>query len=82
MLQILVEGQQDILQCLWVVKQINGDTTKYVRWENSRHSRNKKGEYMKLKIRGSNELETKNAKFWAITHLYRRINELRRVPSP
>jgi hypothetical protein len=37
---------------------------------------------MKLKIRGLNEHETKNAKFWAITHMYRRINELRRVPSP
>ena len=82
MFKVLGQRQQDILQCLWDAKQINGDTPKYVKWENSRHLPNKKGEYMKLKIRGLNEHETKNAKFWAITHLYRRINELRRVPSP
>jgi hypothetical protein len=82
MFKILGQRQQDILQCLWDAKQINGDTPEYVKWENSRHLRNSKEECMELKIRELNELETKNAKFGAITHVYRRINELRRVPSP
>ena len=82
MFRVLGQRQQEILQCLWDAKQVNGDIPDYVKWENSRHLLNKKGKYMKLKIRVLNELETKNAKFGAITHLYRRLNELRRVPSP
>jgi len=36
MFNILGQRQQDILQCLWDAKQINGDTPKYVKWENTR----------------------------------------------
>jgi hypothetical protein len=54
--------------------EINGDNRNNIRYEVSRHFRNKKREYLKVKI---NELTT-NSKNKNIRDLCRRINEFRK----
>jgi hypothetical protein len=74
-LKLVDRSKQDKLQWLQDTSIVNEDNLNNVRWEASRHFRNKKREYMKDKI---NELES-NSKNKNIRDLYRGINELRRV---
>jgi hypothetical protein len=62
------------LQWLHDPSEGNGDNLKIVRFEASRHFRNKKERYLKDKI---NELAT-NSKSKNIRDLYRGINEFKR----
>jgi hypothetical protein len=57
---------------------VNEDTFSNVRWEASRHFRNKKREYLKDKI---NELES-NSKNKNIRDLYRGINKFKKGYQP
>jgi hypothetical protein len=68
----LVDGRKQAeLQWLQDPSEANEDNLSDVRWEASRHFRNKKREYLKDKI---NELES-NSKNKNIRDLYRGINE-------
>jgi hypothetical protein len=66
------------LQWLQDPSEINGDNLNNVKYEASRHFRNKKREYLKGKI---NELVT-NSKDKNIGDLYRGINEFKRSYQP
>jgi hypothetical protein len=70
--------KQAKLQWLQDPSEVNEDNLSDVRWEASRHFRNKKREYLKYKI---NELES-NSKNKNIRDLCRGINEFKKGYQP
>jgi hypothetical protein len=70
--------KQTKLQWLQDPNEVNEDNQSRVRWEASRHFRNKKREYLKDKI---NKLEW-NSKNRNIRDLYRGINEFKKSYQP
>jgi hypothetical protein len=76
--KLIDQWKQAKLQCLQNPSQINRDNRKNLRHETSRTFRNKKTEYLKVKI---NELEINN-KNKNIRNLYRGINEFKRGYQP
>jgi hypothetical protein len=76
--KLLDQRKRSKLQWLQDPSEINGDNLNNVRREASRHLRNKKGEYLKVKI---TELAT-NSKNKNIRDLHRGINEFKRGSRP
>jgi hypothetical protein len=74
----LIKGSRLKLQWFQDPSEVNEDNLNDVRWEASRHFRNKKREYLKDKI---NKLES-NSKNTNIRHLYRGINEFKKGYQP
>jgi hypothetical protein len=72
--KLLDQRKQAKLQWLQDPSKINGDNLNNIRHESNRHFKNKKREYLKVKI---NELAT-NSRNRNIKDLYRGINEFKR----
>jgi hypothetical protein len=75
---LLDGGQQAKLQWLQNLSEVNEDNLSDVRWEASRHFRNKKREYLKDKI---NKLES-NSKKKNISEMYGGINQFKMGYKP
>jgi hypothetical protein len=76
--KLLDQRKQAKLQLLQVSSEINGDNLNNIRYETSRHFRNKNRQYLKKK---TDELAM-NSKIKNIRDLYRRINDFKRVYLP
>jgi hypothetical protein len=76
--KLLGQRKQAKLQWLQVPSEINGDNLNNVRHEASKHFKNKKKEYLKVK---TNELAT-NSNHKKIKDLHRGINEFKRGYQP
>jgi uncharacterized protein YaaR (DUF327 family) len=74
---LLDQSKQDKLQWLQDPSEINGDNLNNARCEARRHFRNKKKEYLKVRI---NEF-ARNSKNNNIRDLYREINEFKGVTN-
>jgi hypothetical protein len=78
MFKLVDQRKQARLQWLQYPSEVNEDNLRKVRWEASRHIRNKKTEYLEDKI---NEFES-NSKNKNITDQFRSINEFKKGYQP